>query len=411
MPMHNYICIPTREMWPASSVNTRVQLRDTGGERVQAGAWIDKNRAVTQMTWAPGEPMLIEGRVVAEGGWIPDKRCSVFNLYREAEEMPGDPTQALEWIAHIQKVYPSDMEHIIRWLAHSVQRPQEKINHALVLGGAQGVGKDTILEPVKYAVGPWNFYEISPGHLLGRFNSFTKSVILRINEARDLGDVDRYSFYDHLKTYTAAPPNVLRCDEKNIKEYVVFNVCGVVITTNHKTDGLYLPADDRRHYVAWSDCSKDDFKPDYWIKLYQWYAAEGNGHVAAFLKSVDLSSFDPKAPPPKTDAFWAIVDASKAPEDAELSDIIDVLGNPDVLTLANVSRHAEPEFSTWLKDRRNSRLIPHRMEAAGYEPVRYPGATDGRWKIGDKRQVVYAKASLCVRDRITAASRLLGDRP
>jgi hypothetical protein len=39
---------------------------------------------------------------------------------------------------------------------------QEKINHALILGGNQGVGKDTLLEPVKRAVGAWNFLEVSP---------------------------------------------------------------------------------------------------------------------------------------------------------------------------------------------------------------------------------------------------------
>ena len=48
----------------------------------------------------------------------------------------------------------------------------------LVMGGAQGIGKDTMLEPVKHAVGPWNFHEVSPAHLLGRFNSLAKSVIL-----------------------------------------------------------------------------------------------------------------------------------------------------------------------------------------------------------------------------------------
>src|SRR5215813_5765367 len=112
---------------------------------------------------------------------------------------------------------------------------------------AQGIGKDTILEPVKRAVGPWNFCEVSPAHLLGRFNGYIKSVILRVSEARDLGDIDRYAFYDHMKVYTAAPPDVLRCDEKNLREYSVMNVCGVIITTNHKADGIYLPADDRRH--------------------------------------------------------------------------------------------------------------------------------------------------------------------
>ena len=39
-------------------------------------------------------------------------------------------------------------------------------------------------------------------------------------------------------------------------EYSIPNVTGVVITTNHKTDGIYLPADDRRHFVAWTDLEK-----------------------------------------------------------------------------------------------------------------------------------------------------------
>ena len=77
-----------------------------------------------------------------------------------------------------------------------------------MLGGLQGIGKDSLLEPIKQAVGPWNFSEVSPQQVLGRFNAFLKSVILRVSEARDLGDVDRFAFYDHTKSLTAAPPDV-----------------------------------------------------------------------------------------------------------------------------------------------------------------------------------------------------------
>src|SRR5262249_14349000 len=157
-----------------------------------------------------------------------------------------------------------DTEHIIKWLAQRMQNPSCKINHALVFGGAPGIGKDTILEPVKRAVGPWNFAEVSPKHMLGRFNGYLRSVILRVSEARDMGDVDRFQFYDHLKSYTAAPPDVLRVDEKNLREYAVPNCVGVIITTNHKADGIYLPPDDRRHYVAWSDVKREDFSTEYW---------------------------------------------------------------------------------------------------------------------------------------------------
>jgi hypothetical protein len=150
----------------------------------------------------------------------------------------------------------------LKWLAHRVQRPREKINHALVLGGQQGI--DTILEPVKLAIGPWNFSEVSPQQIMGRFNGFLKSVILGVNEARDLGETDRFKFYDHMKAYAAAPPDVLRVDEKNLREHSIFNCCGVVITTNHKTDGIYLPADDLRNYVAWSDLRKESVEDTYW---------------------------------------------------------------------------------------------------------------------------------------------------
>jgi hypothetical protein len=80
----------------------------------------------------------------------------------------GDPNAAGPWLEHVHAIFPEDAAHIMSWLAQRVQLPAEKINHALVLGGAQGIGKDSLLEPVKYAVGPWNFQEVSPTHLLVR---------------------------------------------------------------------------------------------------------------------------------------------------------------------------------------------------------------------------------------------------
>ena len=100
--------------------------------------------------------------------------------------------------------------------------------------------------------------------MLGRFNSWVKSVVVRVSEARDLGEVNRFAFYEHSKTYIAAPPDVLRVDEKNTREYAVVNAIGLLITTNYKSDGIFLPPDDRRHFVAWTDVVKELFAEDYW---------------------------------------------------------------------------------------------------------------------------------------------------
>ena len=100
------------------------------------------------------------------------------------------------------------------------------------------------------------------------------------------------------------------------------------------------------------------------------------------------------------------MDASRAPEDAELADVLDQMGNPDATTIARITAEATGEFLGWITDRKNRRIIPHRLERCGYVPVRNDAAIDGLWKIHGKRQAVYAKNSLSIRDRIKAAREL-----
>src|SRR5215510_581639 len=160
MPMHNSIFIPSREHWPAASVNARIPpvpipvVDDKGNQvKLNASTWLDQNRPVEQMTWAPGLQMLISDRLVSDGGWIDKSGVTCFNLYRPPMLELGDATKADAWLDHVHKVFNDDgAAHIIKWLAHRVQRPQEKINHALVFGSKQqGTGKDTLLEPVQHA--------------------------------------------------------------------------------------------------------------------------------------------------------------------------------------------------------------------------------------------------------------------
>jgi hypothetical protein len=421
MPAHQYIWVPGRAMWPSASVNARLapipvlnpdgskQVDDKGkGKFMPASAWLDKNRSVEQMTWAPGLPTLIEDKIMLDGGWVHKQGVACFNMYLPPQIEDGDPEKAQPWLDHLRYVYPDQADHIILWLAQRVQQPHVKINHAIVLGGKPGIGKDTILEPVKYAVGPWNWAEVTPQQILGRFNPFLKSVILRVSEARDLGDFDRFQFYEHMKTIIAAPPDVMRIDEKHLREYAIPNICGVAITTNRKTNGIYIEPDDRRHLVAWSTCTKEDpkFEPGYWDKLWAYYDNGGRQHVNAYLQQLDISGFNPKAPPPKTEAFFAIVDANRVSEDAELQDILDELGNRKAITLDSICLKAADDFRCWLTDRKNRKQIPHRFEACGYVPVRNKNADDGLWRVNGKRQAIYALAELSLRDQYDEASKL-----
>jgi len=415
-----FFFVPCRELWPGSNIDKRlprvpVLTKNGKPKRVNGkpvtlapAKWLIKNRPVEQTTWAPGWPLLIRDRLCTDNGWIERPGCTSFNQYRAPQLKLGDASRAGPWIQHARKIYPDDAPHIIAWLAHRVQRPQEKINHALVLGGLQGIGKDTLIEPVRRAIGPWNFQDVSPTHMVdSAFNGYAKAVILRISEGRDLGDTDRFKFYEHLKTYIVTPPDTMRVNEKHLKEYYILNCIGLIITTNYKTDGVYLPADDRRHFIAWSNYTKENFPENYWNTLHGWYNNGGFEHVAAHLAELDISGFDPKAPPPKTPAFWDIVNAGSAPEDAELADVINKLGNPAALTINQLIAAATSDVMDWLTDRRYRRALPHRLERCGYVFTQNPDSrNDGRWMIKGERCVVYAKASLSLGERVKAVREM-----
>ncbi len=371
-----------------------------------------QTQAVSEAVWAPGEPEFIAGRRLADGGWLGDATAVVLNTYRPPVARDGDPKQAERWLDHIRHIWPDDAEHVVTWMAHRVQRPGEKINHALVLGGAQGIGKDSALQPLTGAVGEANYREVSPREIVqNQFNPYVKAVVLRVNESRDLGEVGRFAFYDHMKMLTAAPPEMLVVNDKHMRAIGVLNVVGVIYTTNYRTGGMHLAPDDRRHYVAWSEIGPSAVDHEKLAAMWRWFAWDnGYGHVAVYLRGLDISSFDAKSPPPKTAAFYAMVESSRGMEVDEIGDCIRELGNPPILTTEQIAVYAgtrqdKEALRAWLKE--NRRHLPRRLEECGYEYHRNPDTTDGRWKVGGAWARCYARreASWLERSRVLAALR------
>jgi hypothetical protein len=406
LPQHKYLYVPTQDLWVKEAIDAKLpRVATAAGTRMKPSLWLDHNKGIVQMTWAPGEPQLIVDRLLDEGGWIDHPGVTVFNLYRPPPPIEtGDPTDVEPWRRHVRQLYPDDADHIVMWFAHCVQRPGDKINHALGLGGGPGIGKDTIVEPLMHAVGAWNFSEVTPAQFMGRFNEHLMAIVMRISEVRDLGDYSRNQFFEHCKPVFATPPATLLCDGKNKPERRIINAVNVLFTTNYKEDGMYLPADDRRHYFCWSEMTKEHFTDGYWDWLWKWYEGGGFANVAAYLATLDISAFNPKAPPRRTAAFEDVVAASRPSEANELQDIIDLMGRPAVVSVVDIGhRFPSDPVVQWLKDRKNSRSVPSRFKTCGYVPVRNPDVGDGVWRIRNVRQALYAQAALTPEQRIAAA--------
>jgi hypothetical protein len=207
------IYLPCKTPWPNASVDKRLPrqpLLDSSGNPVRnskgkittisASMWLEQHQSVETMTWAPGYPEFIHGKLAVDGGWVEKPGATTLNTYRPPAVELGDASQAQRWVDLWRTLYPEDADHIVAWFASRVQHPEVKINHALVLGGEPKIGKDTLLEAVVAAVGEWNFHNITLNHLVSRNNDFLRAVIVRLSEARDVGEqgpIDRYKVITH----------------------------------------------------------------------------------------------------------------------------------------------------------------------------------------------------------------------
>src|SRR5215831_6334230 len=441
-PANRCIYRPTRDIWSNEAVDNRLPpqpLLDASGKPVRSGGkvkmipastWLAQHCSVERMTWAPGEPEVIEGKLLIDDGWIEKSGARTYNTYLPPTIKLGDAAQAKRWLAHWFKLYPADIaEHCIAWLAHRRQHPGIKPNHGLVLIGEPDIGKDMSLVPVRYAVGTWNFRDIALNDLVGKTNDFLCAVIVRVNEARDVGDanrgrIDRYGLHDHVKALMTSPPETHRINRKYVPEYTSLSVTGFITTSNHD-DALYMPSNDRRNAIAKSERTRADFPKEYFDELNHWYHHEGGiGHVVAYLQQYDLSNFNPKLAPPKTEAFWHMVNVDRGPGHGELTDAIEALGEqigkklgkkpdahgdydpPDALTIALLLTVA-PSLE-WLIDRKMSRATAHRIQRCGYVATLNRKALEsgGAWKIRGKRTMIYARAELTPDQRHDAACAL-----
>jgi Bifunctional DNA primase/polymerase, N-terminal/Family of unknown function (DUF5906) len=416
---NQFIYRPTKAMWPGPAVNRRVfpiqdGEKENGDPRyVQAAEWIPRHQAVEQISWLPGEDEFVGDRYINAGGWEHSEGASVYNMYRPPTREAREGDVSL-WVNHIQVLYGVESaEHILNWMAHRVQFPGDKLNHALVLGGPPGTGKDTILAPLREAVGQGNFTEASPKNLLERFNPWAQSVVLRISEAKDLGDMDRYAFYDATKTLIAAPPETTWINPKFVKPYLIQNLCGVIITTNYREHGMYLPADDRRHYVVWTDIERTAFEDDHWRRIWDWYGRGGYEACMWFLGTRDLSAFNPKAPPVQTEAFLRIVQSYGGKEIRTVDNALDQMDYPEATTWVKVTGNMSDADREHYNSEKVREHATSWMKACGYEVERNPGEVKrGRWLVNGVKATVYVNVSkVAPADRHDAARSLTAGAP
>lgn len=392
LPDRTFYHRPTGAFWPVGSVDDSLpgipDGTDAGGmpKITKPSKWLARHQPIHQRTWFPGQPEIIEGYVIRDGelSLSPGKR--ILNTYKPPSPPMGNGADIGPYLAHVQKLYPADWIAILRWMCFVAQNPGKKINHALVLGGAMRIGKDTILDPLVRTVGDWNAKKVSPEDIMtSQFNDWLECILLIIDEAKDTGGESKYQFYDKMKPIIAtASKKSHRINPKGKSPYIIPNMNNTVMTTNYLTNGMHMVITDGRHYIAWSDATiNDGLTEEYFTNLYHWLDNGGRENVAAYLMGADVSDFNPKALPFKTPAFYEMCNSGKSTEHHDLSDVIDMITD-ETFSLDKVAATAlavmkDVELSRWLIMKSNYKKIERMLSEMNVVKHINPDSSNGKW--------------------------------
>ena len=287
--------------------------------RIEASVCFDENRqdrgarVLQGVTYAAGESVLCAREGAVFGNRWRDARPSV----------QGAGANIKRWLDHVELLLPNqrEREHVLDVMACKLQRPDVKINHAVLHGGTQGCGKDTMWEPLAWGIGgdtQTNVQMIKDKVAIEQWGYHLESELIVIQELRQTEAADRRALENHLKPIIAAPPEYLMVNRKNRHPYPALNRVLLVAFTNER-GAIAIDSQDRRWFVVWSHAPKmplDDARA-----MWDWYKlGGGRAAVAAWLHQRDISKFNPGAAPFMTEAKEVLIERGMSTAETFLMD-------------------------------------------------------------------------------------------
>ncbi len=395
-PGNNFIYRPTASFWIEGAVNAASSPVNEEGKIRKAADWLKQHALATSMTCDPSTAEdYIRGYDCQNGELTRVEGAAVYNSYRRSAIVLGDARLAKPYVEHVRRLFnkPGDADQFLNYMAHRVQKPWEKPRFALLIAGGQGVGKDTAIEMICPALGTWNVANIDPSAFESGFNEYAAATLIRISEAANLHEMTKWAFNERTKVLIAGSPDIAQINPKYGQKFFIRMFCGVVITTNHLTGGIYIPPDDRRYDVIDTatmeelDLVDEVKRREYFETLWEWFLAGGMTHIAAYLHERDLSKFSASNGQRRTEAHKSVV-AVGLTSDQWLIDIISDLGDPEVLRADWIITRAVSNGEREMDVRRK---IGSSIGRAGYFFLRNGGSKDGRWKHEGKWVTIYLK--------------------
>lgn len=214
----------------------------------------------------------------------------------------------LEHLGYILDNDETATEHVLNFLAHLLQRPHERIGHALLITSeAKGIGKSTLGSVVRRLVGEQNSRVAQTKDLKSSFDGWLiGKLVVQVDEVYEAGNWDLANKLKPLITEPTVSANIKYGPQLEIDNYA-----RLLMFSNHSAP-LNIEDGDRRYFVF---NSKAQPREDaYYDRLNEYTEkAEAMNAIHTYLMKRDLSGFNPFRRPPMTEAKQQIIAESAHP--------------------------------------------------------------------------------------------------
>jgi hypothetical protein len=255
-----------------------------------------------RLEFAPGEPELTYD---SDG-------CRALNLWHsppwKVRSELKDPAPLLDHIRYLLDENNEAIEHVLDFIAHLVQRPQERIAHALLLtSDAKGIGKSSLGKVICALVGERNSRVAQTKDLKGQFDGWiVGKLVVQVDEVYEAGNWDLANKLKPLITEPRVSVNVKYGPQMEIE-----NFARLVLFSNHGAP-INIEEGDRRYFVFKSNAQPRD--DAYYEQLYEFIdGRDGMDAVYTFFCKRDLSRFNAFRRPPLTVGKKEIIEDSVHP--------------------------------------------------------------------------------------------------
>lgn len=223
-----------------------------------------------------------------------------YNLFQgfAVDAVPGDCSL---YLAHVENNICNgnqiQFNYVISWMAHAIQRPGELPGTALVLRGAQGVGKGVFVDNFGKLFGLHYFTLYQLGQVTGRFNGHLKNLlVVHANEAVWGGNKGAEGALKGLVTDPIMPI------EAKGKDIISVRNCKRLICSSNEQWAVPLDLDDRRFLILdVSSAHKEDHA--YFGAIAKQMADGGWSALMHHLINRDLSGFNVRKLPASSMSF------------------------------------------------------------------------------------------------------------